>query len=84
MIQIVLWRAKRKLANDGACESFSTEVRIQPNATAENNTEKFANSGKYAICCEEREKYGHLGRRNGGMRTSLQMWESICNEIPKI
>ena len=56
MIQIVLWRAKRKLANDGACESFSTEVRIQPNATAENNTEKFANAGKYAICCKRGEK----------------------------
>ena len=72
------------MASAEACESFSTEVRIQPNATAENNTEKFANSGKYAICCKEREKYGHLGRRNGGMRTSLQMWGSICNEIPKI
>ena len=44
------------MANAEACESFSTEVRIQPDATAENNTEKSANSGKYAIFCKREEK----------------------------
>ena len=36
------------------------------------------------FAAEGRENYGHLGRRNGGIRTSFQMRENICNEIQKI
>ena len=36
------------------------------------------------FAAKEGKKYGHLGGRNGGIRTSLQMRESICNEIQKI
>ena len=57
MIQTVLWRAKRKpRLTLERVSRFHGEVRIQPNAIAENNTEKFANAGKYAICCKREEK----------------------------
>ena len=36
------------------------------------------------FAAKEKKKYGHLRRRNGGIRTSLQMRESVCNEIQKI
>ena len=54
---------------------------MQPQKTIPKNLQTRENT---QFSAKERKKYDHLGRGNGGMRTSLQMWESICNEIQKI
>ena len=72
------------MANAEACESFATEVRVQPNTPQKTTPKNLQTREKLQFAVKKGAKYGHLGRRNGGMRTSLQIWESIYNEIPKI
>ena len=54
---------------------------MQPQKTTPKNLQTRENT---QFAAKEGENYGHLGHRNGGIRTSFQMWESICNEIQKI
>ena len=54
---------------------------MQPQKTTPKNLQMRENT---QFTAKEGKNYGHLGRRNGGIRTSLQMRESICNEIQKI
>ena len=72
------------MANAEACESFATEVRVQPNTPQKTTPKNLQTREKLQFAVKKGGKYGHLGRRIGGMRTSLQIWESIYNEISKI
>ena len=54
---------------------------MQPQKTTPKNLQTRENT---QFAAKEGKKYGHLGRRNEGIRTSFQMRESICNEIQKI
>ena len=54
---------------------------MQPQKTTPKNLQMRKNT---QFAAKEGKNYSHLGRRNGGIRTSLQMRESICNEIQKI
>ena len=49
---------------------------MQPQKTTPKNLQTWENT---QFAAKEGKNYGHLGRRNGGIRTSLQMRECICN-----